>query len=246
MSLARLHLTWDDYSTSVEWSGECNESNMMISWYLSSTHISPISSIYHHHNHNHNHHHHHHHHNHHHHSHHSHCHHHPAPQHGLHCITTVNMSMCMSEVPKPLTPKLSHVGSLPCNSSQYLANFEKESTNKNETHIMKYETSWNTTILKQHHWKSPEITHPWYHPSIHLSPAWNFPWGICQGTTTTEVQGHGWPLATEEPSSLSWMVLVLLDILVSVPSRELTYPTWGKGKSSSKVPFLGICWFPGG
>ena len=26
-----------------------------------------------------------------------------------------------------------------------------------------------------------------------------------------------------------------------VPSRELTYPTWGKGKSSSKVPFYGIC-----
>jgi len=24
-----------------------------------------------------------------------------------------------------------------------------------------------------------------------------------------------------------------------IPSRELTYPTWGKGKSSSKVPFLG-------
>ena len=26
-----------------------------------------------------------------------------------------------------------------------------------------------------------------------------------------------------------------------VPSRELTYPTWGKGNSSSKVPFYGIC-----
>jgi len=24
-----------------------------------------------------------------------------------------------------------------------------------------------------------------------------------------------------------------------LPSRELTYPTWGKGKSSSKVPFWG-------
>ena len=24
-----------------------------------------------------------------------------------------------------------------------------------------------------------------------------------------------------------------------IPSRELTYPTWGKGKSSSKVPFFG-------
>ena len=27
----------------------------------------------------------------------------------------------------------------------------------------------------------------------------------------------------------------------TLPSRELTYPTWGKGKSSSKVPFYGIC-----
>ena len=30
-------------------------------------------------------------------------------------------------------------------------------------------------------------------------------------------------------------------IVQDVPSRELTYPTWGKGKSSSKVPFYGIC-----
>ena len=31
-----------------------------------------------------------------------------------------------------------------------------------------------------------------------------------------------------------------------IPSRELTYPTWGIGKSSSKVPEKRICWFPGG
>ena len=36
-------------------------------------------------------------------------------------------------------------------------------------------------------------------------------------------------------------VLVSQGILVEVPSRELTYPTWGKGKSSSKCNFLGIC-----
>ena len=29
-------------------------------------------------------------------------------------------------------------------------------------------------------------------------------------------------------------------------SRELTYPTLGNGKSSSKVIFDGICWFPEG
>ena len=29
-------------------------------------------------------------------------------------------------------------------------------------------------------------------------------------------------------------------------SRKLTYPTWGKGKSSSKWTFQGICSFPGG
>ena len=31
-----------------------------------------------------------------------------------------------------------------------------------------------------------------------------------------------------------------------LPSRELTYPTLGKGKTSSKCHFLGICQFPGG
>ena len=30
-------------------------------------------------------------------------------------------------------------------------------------------------------------------------------------------------------------------VLRRVPSRELTYPTWGKGKSSSKCHFWGIC-----
>ena len=30
-----------------------------------------------------------------------------------------------------------------------------------------------------------------------------------------------------------------------IPSRELTYPTCGKGKSSSKVPWWGICYFQG-
>ena len=29
------------------------------------------------------------------------------------------------------------------------------------------------------------------------------------------------------------------NIYPEIPSRELTYPTWGKGKSSSKVPFWG-------
>ena len=32
----------------------------------------------------------------------------------------------------------------------------------------------------------------------------------------------------------------------ALPSRELTYPTLGKRKSSSKCHFGGICWFPGG
>ena len=29
-------------------------------------------------------------------------------------------------------------------------------------------------------------------------------------------------------------------------TRELSYPTWGKGTSSSKLPWLGISWFPVG
>ena len=35
-------------------------------------------------------------------------------------------------------------------------------------------------------------------------------------------------------------------MLYQIPSRELTYPTLGKGKSSSKCQFWGICSFPGG
>ena len=31
------------------------------------------------------------------------------------------------------------------------------------------------------------------------------------------------------------------DSRINIPSRELTYPTWGKGTSSSKVPFYRIC-----
>jgi len=26
-----------------------------------------------------------------------------------------------------------------------------------------------------------------------------------------------------------------------LPSRKLTYPTWGKGKSSSNMPYQGVC-----
>ena len=33
--------------------------------------------------------------------------------------------------------------------------------------------------------------------------------------------------------------------LKNLPSRGLTYPTLGKGKSSSKCHFWGICYFPG-
>ena len=33
---------------------------------------------------------------------------------------------------------------------------------------------------------------------------------------------------------------------IYIPSRGLTYPTWGKGKSSSKCHFWGICLFPRG
>ena len=32
----------------------------------------------------------------------------------------------------------------------------------------------------------------------------------------------------------------------NIPSRKLTYPTLGKGKSSSKMPWDGKYWFPGG
>jgi len=35
------------------------------------------------------------------------------------------------------------------------------------------------------------------------------------------------------PQKMKWMIIP--------PSRKLTYPTWGKGKSSSKWTFRGIC-----
>ena len=39
-----------------------------------------------------------------------------------------------------------------------------------------------------------------------------------------------------------WGILVRAKISMYIyPPRELTYPTWGKGKSSSKVPWYGIC-----
>ena len=40
----------------------------------------------------------------------------------------------------------------------------------------------------------------------------------------------------------SWVRLVgLVGFSLNLPSRELTYPTLGKGKSSSNVPWDGIC-----
>ena len=42
----------------------------------------------------------------------------------------------------------------------------------------------------------------------------------------------------------SWMKVLGQDTFVgfkTIPSRGLTYPTWGKGKSSSKCHSLGIC-----
>jgi len=44
-----------------------------------------------------------------------------------------------------------------------------------------------------------------------------------------------------EPAGWRSFILSIFDISEAfesgVPSRELTYPTWGKGKSSSKVPW---------
>ena len=37
------------------------------------------------------------------------------------------------------------------------------------------------------------------------------------------------------------LVLKEVVFVVKLPSRQLRYPTFGKGKSSSKVPWKGIC-----
>ena len=52
----------------------------------------------------------------------------------------------------------------------------------------------------------------------------------------------------KKPNIQEWKCPIPTSIFFyqNIPSRELTYPTWGKGKSSSKVPFYGICQFPGG
>ena len=42
-------------------------------------------------------------------------------------------------------------------------------------------------------------------------------------------------------SRVATVVVFLPRFPWNLPSRELTYPTWGKGKSSSKVIFDGIC-----
>ena len=57
-------------------------------------------------------------------------------------------------------------------------------------------------------------------------------------------------------ASMKWFFLVILCWKSNMTSAngglEITlqgmdtYPTWGKGKSSSKCHFWGICWFPGG
>ena len=66
------------------------------------------------------------------------------------------MSMWMSELPRPLAQKLSTVGSLPFNTGQYLANFEKGIEQQNGTNIKHHETQ---TPLNSN-MESPEIIHP--------------------------------------------------------------------------------------
>ena len=60
---------------------------------------------------------------------------------------------------------------------------------------------------------------------------------------------HKWKMAFGTPKMSFFPVLgpkCLIAWFFGVPSRELTYPTLGKGKSSSNCHFWGICWFPGG
>ena len=48
--------------------------------------------------------------------------------------------------------------------------------------------------------------------------------------------GNGHFFHQRKASSISMNIILQLD---EIPSRELTYPTWGRGKSTSKVAFLG-------
>ena len=67
----------------------------------------------------------------------------------------------------------------------------------------------------------------------------------CQYSYTTKTQMPGWNNNHQMylPSKMAIFQPVIShdSFSGSLPSRELTYPTLGKGKSSSKCHFLGIC-----
>ena len=67
------------------------------------------------------------------------------------------------------------------------------------------------------------------------SPLWSFLLGHHQWqwpSTRSSTWRGAMPRHTQKPN---------LSPFERIPSRKLTYPTWGKGKSSSKCHFLGIC-----
>ena len=71
----------------------------------------------------------------------------------------------------------------------------------------------------------------WINPTILL---WGWDW---LGPSNLRKLGKGMdPQGDAKTSRSCW----------GIPSRELTYPTWRKGKSSSTCRLWGICSFPGG
>ena len=64
------------------------------------------------------------------------------------------------------------------------------------------------------------------------SSRWNVPWAVVR-----IVLGLGVGGAESESCIWWWTFLQYEYIYIYIPSRELTYPTWGKGTSSSKCHF---------
>ena len=69
-----------------------------------------------------------------------------------------------------------------------------------------------------------------------------FPFTKCERTCTMRRFSYICLVASERRMPIVRIVENILQFKKNqIPSRELTYPTWGKGKSSSKCHFWGIC-----
>ena len=77
------------------------------------------------------------------------------------------------------------------------------------------------------------------HLSFRLPGCHGMPWFSNQGGCCDV--SSGCCRSALQPRGIQKICRCVPEKTPSIPSRELTYPTWGKGKSSSKCHFWGIC-----